>query len=177
MTIRAANALAGLFLLVVPLGRPPSKIVPDVDGSNPFRYVRLVQPVLDRHCVACHREKKASDLSGEPIEPGADPKKRTIMDGFTRSYANLAPKYGFWLDSVLMCSVGPRGGARTPAGKFGARAAPLLALLEKGHYDVNLPTEDLRRLTLWLDCNSDFYGAYHSLEAQLRGEVVRPDLE
>ena len=29
------------------LQRPPSKIKGDVDGSNPFNYVRLVQPTLD----------------------------------------------------------------------------------------------------------------------------------
>jgi hypothetical protein len=114
---------------------------------------------------------------GRPVEPSADPKRRSILESFTRSYANLAPKYGFWFDSVLNCSVGPHGGARTTAGKCGARAAPLLALLEKGHYDVKLPPDDLYRLTLWLDCNSDFYGAYHSLDEQLRGEIVQPDIE
>ncbi|MDQ1257774.1 MAG: hypothetical protein QG656_2380, partial [Candidatus Hydrogenedentes bacterium] len=45
----------------VPLAmqRPPSRIAPEVDGSNPFNYPRLIQPVLDRNCVACHEEKKA----------------------------------------------------------------------------------------------------------------------
>ena len=37
-----------------PSARPPSRITPDVDGSNPFSYPRLVQPVLDRTCVDCH---------------------------------------------------------------------------------------------------------------------------
>jgi hypothetical protein len=44
--------------------RPPSPLEPDVDGSNPFSYPRLVQPVLDRHCVECHAEKdKAPNLA------------------------------------------------------------------------------------------------------------------
>jgi len=159
------------------LRRPPSKIRPDVDGSNPFNYVRLVQPVLDRHCVACHEQKKAIDLSGARIEPNPDRKKRSSLDAFTRSYANLAPKYAFWFDSAGNSAVTPRGGVRTIAGKFGAMASPLLALLDKGHHGVKLPPEDLHRLTLWLDCNSDFLGAYHSVEAQLRGEIVKPDLE
>ncbi|MFH1267848.1 MAG: discoidin domain-containing protein, partial [Planctomycetota bacterium] len=38
------------------LRRPPSSIQPDVDGTAPFSYPRLVQPVLDRHCVTCHAE-------------------------------------------------------------------------------------------------------------------------
>ncbi|MBC8443187.1 discoidin domain-containing protein, partial [PVC group bacterium] len=48
------------------LRRAPSKIRSDVDGANPFNYPRLVQPVLDRNCVECHRKKKAIDLSGPP---------------------------------------------------------------------------------------------------------------
>jgi hypothetical protein len=159
------------------LGRPPSKVRPDVDGSNPFSYVRLVQPVLDRHCVACHREKKALDLSGAPFDTGGDKRKRGFA-AFTQSYMDLAPKYGFWFDSEIGCATRPQhGGVRTVAGQFGARASALLALLDKGHYDLKLPPEDLHRLTLWLDCNSDFYGVCHDTEAQRRGEIVKPDLE
>ena len=40
-----------------PCCRGPSKITPDVEGSNPFNYVRLVQQVLDRQCVECHQRK------------------------------------------------------------------------------------------------------------------------
>ena len=54
------------------LRRPPSEPTPDVDGSNPFSYPRLVQPVLDRNCVKCHQEKenraKAPNLAREPIQ-------------------------------------------------------------------------------------------------------------
>ena len=32
-------------------------------------YPKLVQPMLDKHCVACHREKNPkNDLSGEVVE-------------------------------------------------------------------------------------------------------------
>ena len=55
----------------------------------------------------------------------------------------------------------------------------LYELLTKGHYDGNLPAEDLRRLIVWLDSCSMFYGVYEQKggEAQLRGEIVRPTLE
>jgi hypothetical protein len=42
--------------LPLAMRRAPSTLTPDVDGTNPFSYPRLVQPVLDKHCVACHRE-------------------------------------------------------------------------------------------------------------------------
>jgi hypothetical protein len=47
-------------------------------------------------------------------------------------------------------------------------------MLAAGHHDVKLSPADLRRITLWLDCNSNFYGAYTSPEVQARGGVVKP---
>jgi hypothetical protein len=146
------------------LQRGPSRIEPDVDGGNPFSYPRLVQPVLDKHCVACHAKNvgKAPPLDRSIVKLG-----RT---DYYASFASLAPKYGFH-------DYG--NGQRTIPGRFGARASKLLELLEKGHYDVRLPAEDLHRITLWLDSLSNFYGVYEKEGglAQLRGEIVRPTLE
>jgi hypothetical protein len=148
--------------------RPPSPIAPAPDGSRPLNYPRLVQPVLDRHCVKCHREKGALDLSGTVEGPF----------GWTRSYTNLAPKYGFYF-AVGNGTInrGIHGGARTKPGGFGAKAAGLMDYLDQGHHGVCLPPEDLRRITLWLDCNSEFFGAYEDTQAQSRGKVVQPALE
>jgi len=150
------------------LKRPASIIEPDVDGSNPFNYVRLVQPVLDRHCVACHQKEKALDLTST-IE---------AKYGWTRSYTNLAGKYGFYYHvNNGSINSGVHGGSRSIAGQFGARASKLTDYLDQRHYGVKLPAEDLHRITLWLDCNSEFYGAYRNTEAQARGEVVQPLLD
>jgi hypothetical protein len=147
--------------------RAPSEIVPEVKGSHPFSFVRLVQPVLEQHCTACHRQKNALDLSA----------KTEGSYGWTRSYTNLA-KYGFYFD-VQNGSIhtGMHGGSRTNAGQFGARAARLLKYLDASHYGVTLSEEDRHRITLWLDCNSEFYGSYENTQAQARGEVVRPSLD
>lgn len=154
--------------LPLALRRPPAAIAPDVEGSNPFNFVRLVQPVLERNCVSCHAEKKAIDLSGA-IE-GAH--------GWTRSYANLAGKYGFYFHvGNGSINTGVHGGSRTTAGKFGARASELMKYLEPSHYDVQLSAEERHRVALWLDCNSEFYGSYENTESQARGEVVWPTLE
>ena len=143
------------------LQRSPSVIQPDVDGSNPFSFPRLVQPVLDRQCVQCHAEKadkKAPNLAREPLQ------RRWYA-----SYNSLLP-YAF---------TDYGSNLRTTPGKFGARASKLLAILEKGHYDVKLSAEDLHRITLWLDCSSMFYGVYEKEggEAQLLGQIARPTLE
>jgi hypothetical protein len=143
------------------LNRPPSKLTPDVDGSNPFSYPRLVQPVLDRHCVQCHAENAdtAPSMAREPL-----------AGHWYASYNNLVPEFGFYDYGDPY---------RTTPGRFGARASKLYELLQDGHYDVKLPAEDLHRLTLWLDCASMFYGVYEreAGEAQLRGEIARATLE
>ncbi len=157
------------------LRRPPSKIIPDVEGSNPFNYVRLVQPVLDRHCVDCHRREKAVDLSGT-VQHVRDRDGRDWP--YTRSYLSLAEDYGFWYQTLVhsLNTAGVHGGSRVVPGKFGARAAKLLDYLDEQHYGVKLSDEDLHRMVLWLDCNSEFLGAYENAEAQARGELVAPRL-
>jgi len=141
--------------------REPSRLSPDVDGSDPISYPRLVQPVLDKHCVKCHEENKgkAPNLGREPI-----------TRKWYASYNSLAQKYGFY-------SYGH--GHRTTPGQFGARASKLYEHLRKGHHDVKLSDEEMHRLALWLDGMSMFYGVYEKEggEAQLRGEVARPTLE
>ena len=66
---------------------------------------------------------------------------------------------------------------KTTPGRFGARASKLNQMLSKGHHDVKLTPDELNRITLWLDCNSNFYGAYHDLEKQIKGEVVLPTID
>jgi len=41
----------------------------------------------------------------------------------------------------------------------------------------SLQPEDMHRITLWLDSNSDFFGSYENIEAQSRGEIVQPTME
>ncbi|MBM4093066.1 MAG: hypothetical protein FJ276_27200, partial [Planctomycetes bacterium] len=134
----------------VPLAllREPSQLQPDLDGSNPFSYPRLVQPVLDRKCVECHAENadRAPNLAREPI-----------ARKWYASYGNLVERFGFH---------DYQDGYRTTPGQFGARASKLYDLLQKGHYDVQLTDEELHRLTLWLDCASMFYGVYEDEQGQ-----------
>jgi hypothetical protein len=147
--------------------RGPSPMRPEAEGSDPFNYPRLVQGVLDRNCAGCHRERKTLDLTGG-----------VAANGFTRSYNSLAGKHGFYF-SVENGSItkGVHGGSRTKPGKFGAKASKLLDYLTEKHYGVKLSDDDFHRLTLWLDCNSEFLGAYEHAECQARGEVVRASLE
>lgn len=139
--------------------RAPSVPKPDVDGSNPFSYPRLVQPVLDRNCVECHSKHpgKAPNLGREPV-----------TRHWFASYNTLLP-YAF-------TDYGDH--YRTVPGRFGAQGSRLLQMLDKGHHDVKLSPEDFHRLTLWLDCSSMFYGVFEKEggKAQLQGENASPSL-
>ena len=50
-------------------------------------------------------------------------------------------------------------------------------MLQEGHHHVKLTGQQLHRIALWLDCNSDFYGSYENLQDQREGKVVEPTLE
>jgi hypothetical protein len=159
----------------IAMKRKPSRLQADVDGTNPFSYPRLVQPVLNKYCLECHKKnsEKAPRLDSELVEM----KGKAYMDFNTTyyaSYASIAPKFGFY-------DYGNCDGKshRTTPGEFGALGSKLYPMLAKGHHDLKLPAEDMHRITVWLDSCSLFYGVYEKEggEAQLRGEIVKPTLE
>jgi cytochrome c553 len=141
---------------------PPVNLAPEVEGGYPITFPRLVQPVLDAKCVSCHdREQKAPSLRGD----------RFVESGWSEAYRTL--KQFAWGRS------GGNGVAATERQyslpeQDGARVSRLYQILAQGHHDVNLSPNEMRRITLWLDCNSSFYGAYTQPKEQARGEVIRP---
>lgn len=159
------------------LKRKPSRPQPDVDGTNPFSYPRLVQPVLEKNCVECHKKNpdKAPRLDAELVVNKGNVNVWMDLDTtYYASYVSLAPKFGFY-------DYGQGEGKthRTTPGAFGALGSKLYPMLAKGHHDLKLSPEDMHRITVWLDSCSMFYGVYEKEggEAQLRGEVVHPTLE
>ena len=161
----------------------PYKLTPGVDGSQPLTFPRLVQPILDKKCVGCHaKEEKAPNLSGEMttwVRKGYGGGKSKWSNSYisltTGDYSEGNPQKGF----AFSFSARPPGRmpSKTTPGEFGAKASKLYQMLSKGHHDVKLTDEELKRITLWLDCNSNFFGAYHDLEKQAKGQVVLPLIE
>ncbi|UCD53413.1 MAG: hypothetical protein JSW27_12330, partial [Phycisphaerales bacterium] len=142
---RAPSGTAGQTIPLA-LQKPPRKLQRDVEGSWPLTFSRLVQPVIDKHCAACHQSEEAAPSLARDAG----------KYGWSQSYHTLAPlawaKHGGngWLSRNETSYSIP--------GKIGARGSKLLPLLEQGHYDVDLSPEELYRITLWLDLNSNFYG-------------------
>ncbi len=140
--------------------RGPSDIKPEVSvGAIPFNWHRLVKPVFEAKCAACHREKgKGPDM--------------TSYD----SLQGYAFHYPFLRDSYSNGEI-TRSGSRTIPGKFGAMASKMMKYLDKTHYGVALTPDEFRRITLWLDCNSNELGAYTKLNEQRKGEIVWPEID
>ena len=162
--------------------RPASVIVPEVAGSNPWSYPRMIQPILDKHCIDCHATESAA---GKTFPLGRTVKQGPRMSGrkgeFFESYLNLEP-YVFMLRNAHTTRWDASefwAPARTFPGEFGTNKSPLWKLLKEGHYDVKLSPQELRAFALWMDNSADFYGAYEldTLEAQQAGKIVQPGLE
>jgi cytochrome c553 len=151
----------------VPLAmrREPSKIKPEAEGSWPLTFPRLVQPALDRSCGECHKQYSSKT-----------PDTRRPQDK-----SIFSPAYGHLTHGAFGRNGKPPNNPvvnNTP-GEFGAMASKLYQRMQKckGIKEGKVPADDIRRITLWLDTNCNFFGAYHDEAAQARGELVRPELE
>jgi hypothetical protein len=127
--------------------REPSKLTPGPDGTWPFRFDRLVQPMLDVKCVRCHN-------------PESEYKRGAEFD--------LKPEHAW----ESLCNYGKPSLAENVRGAYAlghsvegtgaAITSPLLALLTapEKHYGVELTPEDIERLTVWLDTYGQRLGAF-----------------
>jgi hypothetical protein len=144
--------------------RPPSRLQPGPDGSQPMSFPRLVQPVLDQHCVRCHdgqtgEGRSALVLTGEPAKE------------FSQAYLALRPFlrwYEWGGESITQIATQP--------GRIGADESSLTKILaDATHGDaVRWTDAERRRVYLWLDANVPFYGTYSHEEqrAQREGQAV-----
>jgi hypothetical protein len=145
--------------------RAPSKIAPEMEGTNPFHFSRLVQPVLDAKCLSCHgeqRKPKAPDLRRGDFAQN--------KDFWFTSFCNLKPFVRFYDDAGWTEPY-------TIPGSFGAKGSKLYALLTAGHHDVKLTPGELRRLAIWMDSNGLFHGHEQELLAQSEGKIIPPVMQ
>jgi hypothetical protein len=161
---RGSTPINGQGLLA--LQREPSTIQAGPDGTYPLSYPRLVQPILDKHCIQCHDGnvgdlKSRLALTDEPV------------GHFSKSYENLR-KYIRWYEwggkSITQIVSKP--------GHIGADQSPLLKILKDPLHTkhVHMSKDELQRLYIWLDANASFYGTYESEQqhAQKNGQAVSP---
>jgi len=124
--------------------RPPSRIEPFAAGIPDVPdFPRDIQPILDRHCVACHhpdRRQGDVDLCGDrtpcySVGYWTIVKRRLISDG-----RNLA-------------------GNRPPR-TIGSSASRLVKLVDGDHYDVKLTPRERAAIVLWIETGATYPGTY-----------------
>ena len=128
------------------LARAPDALAPPPGGAGPVDYVRQVQPIWDRHCVACHsgRTPKADlDLSGDATR------------FFNMSYDHLLAR---GMVEYYFINPGPTG--VFPAMGSGSRVSRLTTLIETNHHEVKLNDAECRVIFAWMDANAPYYATW-----------------
>ena len=134
-----------------------------VDG---FSYVQMVQPILDKHCVACHQgnvddpdKKKRSvlRLTGEVLKFPPGQELGGLRD-FTQSYLNLTAKGQC---TPLVNWIHPQSlAAMLPPYACGSTQSKLMDYLEPSHYDIRLTDDEKQIVACWIDLAIPFCGSY-----------------
>ncbi len=132
---------------------------------EPVSYHRLVAPVFQRTCAACHKKQGKGPASldyGNPLDK-ANPLRSLVFF-----------QQGGFADTWPSGRDGGAGGSRSIPGMFGAARSRMGQALLKPPHTGAVTDEEFRRVALWLDCQSPQLGAYTDVEAQKRGELVWP---
>lgn len=139
------------------LQRRPSSIEPVSGIPEVFDYPRDIQPILDRHCVACHDYTRHADVAEGPRAGNV------ILTGdrgplFSHSYVTLTV-LGQFADgrNRAISNYAPR--------TIGAVASPLMHKVLDGHYGVKLTAHELTMLRYWIETGAAYPGTYGALGA------------
>jgi hypothetical protein len=133
------------------LSRKPSRLEPWYGQERLFSYTAEVQPVFDKHCVACHDYGKPA---GAKLNLAGD---RGLV--FNTSYVELRSKN--W---VRVVGAGPFA-VQDPK-SWGSHPSRLTPYLLEGHHNpeidrqVRLAPDGIDRVLTWIDINGPYYPDY-----------------
>jgi hypothetical protein len=163
--------------------RPPQPLRPPEWDRRGFDYAGIVQPVLDAHCVRCHKPPdppKGVDLTGD------------ATDFFSVSYEVLArrkfdPRWGGrgYTRSISTYNGAERNILEITPKVWGSPASPLADLVLAGHPDadgrprIRLTDAERRRLFAWIDLNVPYYGTSLARDYERQGcrRLYPPNLD
>jgi hypothetical protein len=150
--------------LPLALQRPPRELHSWQGEPRLFGFTAEVQPVLNRHCLACH------DFGQEGAKKLILAPDRDLT--FNAAYVEL------WRKGYVAC-VGAGPAETQPAYAWGSHPSKLVQVLRAGHYDVRLAPEELDRIVTWVDLNAPYYPTYNCAHPQSvsgRCPLTRPQL-
>jgi mono/diheme cytochrome c family protein len=127
--------------------RPASRIEPISDVPDVLDFPRDIQPILDKHCVACHnadRRDGSVNLSGD----------HTPL--FSQSYWEITHR------GLISDGRNERYGNRPPR-DIGSSASRLLKLMDGSHYEAQPSPLERKTVRLWIESSAVYAGTYAAL--------------
>jgi formylglycine-generating enzyme required for sulfatase activity/cytochrome c553 len=166
--------------------RRPSEIEPWFGPARGFSFKREVQPVLEKHCVACHDASERSDglmipdLRGDRdafvVLESNNPRPKLLRgvakEKLVTQYSGVFEPAYFELRRFVRT-----GGLESDLHvlrprEFAANTTELVQMLEKGHHGVTLDDESWERLATWIDLNAPCHGTWRDI---LGSDKTNPD--
>lgn len=146
--------------------RGPSHVEPIAGAPEVLDFPRDVQPILDKHCLACHDYQPT--VQGGPRAGGV------ILSGdrgpmFSISYYTLTAR-----SLVADGRNGP--GNRSPR-SIGSSASRLMKLMDGTHYGVKLPDTQRQIVRLWIEAGAAYPGTYAALGCGMIGGYAENRLD
>ncbi len=150
------------------LQRAPSRIRPFEGVPDVVDFPRDIQPILDRHCVACHTYQRREGgvlLTGDRSSQ------------WSHGYFHLLVH--------LQVADGRNGLGNYPPRSIGSAASPLLDKLRPSHYGVQVSPAEWRTVWLWIESGAPYAGSYAGLrntedqwiDQQAAGRVFRENAD
>jgi hypothetical protein len=129
--------------------REASRLAPGPTGSWPLRFDQLIQPVLDRQCVSCHRAG-STDIEAAKLDLTSTNAWKALLTFGGEDLRKLA----FERD-------------RSYVGQMAAANSKLWKLLTQptGHKEVKLDADGRNRFATWMDTYAHRTGHYSEAQA------------
>ena len=148
----SAPSAAGQMTMAMRAG--PQSLEPSYNTEQGFSFPKLVQPILDAHCVDCHNRRKVSEGESTISLEGTGPLDEAALKYWSDAYKTLAdPKFASWISPQ---SAPPMLGPYAA----GAAKSRLIEMLIEGHENVELSVEEVNAIACWIDLGVPFSGDY-----------------
>jgi hypothetical protein len=149
MSANALDALKG----------PPRKITPIAGIPEVFDFPRDIQPILDKHCLACH--------DYDATERGGPQAGDVLLGGdrgplYSHSYYTLTIRRQF-ADGRNQ----PK--SSLPPRSIGSSASSLMKKFDGTHYSVKATPRETDMIRYWIECGAPYPGTYAALGCGMIG--------
>ncbi len=161
--IAVAAPAAGIPLALTSPAEVP--VPPPWGADRLVGYERLIQPILDQHCVRCHGDRQP--------DGGLDLTATRAADGFVQSFRTLFGLHSAGSTSTAGVGPGARplvsvsnrfsGAAVTKPLEFGSHQSPLVRVLledELHRREAPLTRDQWWTLVTWIDANAPYHDTF-----------------